>query len=117
MSENLKLFNRTNQKNKNKKILFGRNLQDSPIVLLISSILYGLLIYLYYNFRLNPLWSADKSGISNICTPEDMSGCTAERAIELERELDGMSKKPTWWEKNKLHILDMVFSLFLFSKP
>ena len=111
MSEYFNISNRISAKDRNKKIPFGRMLEDSPIVLLIASVVYGIMIYLYYNFRLNPLWGADKGGISNICTPEDMSGCTPERAIELERELDGMGKKPTWWDKNKLHILDIFFSL------
>jgi len=111
MSDNLKLLDNKSDRQKNKKIPFARYIQDSPIILLLASIVYGIMIYLYYNFRFNPLWGGTKNPISSICTPEDMSGCSVERAIELEEKLQDPSKQPSWWDKNKIHILDIFFSL------
>ena len=43
------------------------------------------------------------------CSKNNMKGCTAERAIELEKENEIMGYKPSWWDVNKMHLMDILF--------
>ena len=45
----------TNNINSN-NLKFADYLKDSPFIMFIVSLLYGLSLYLYFNFRLNPEW-------------------------------------------------------------
>ena len=96
----------TNNINSN-NLKFADYLKDSPFIMFIVSLLYGLSLYLYFNFRLNPEWGGGVG--DDECSKNNMKGCTAERAIELEKENEIMGYKPSWWDVNKMHLMDILF--------
>lgn len=102
-------MNKPNVSINNNKVKFADYVKDSPIIMLFISILYGLSIYLYFNFRLNPEWGG---GIGDDeCSKNNMKGCSVERAMELEKENEISGYSPSWWDVNKIHLMDFLFCL------